>query len=67
MNIDTLNALAAAVTNGATAFNEALAAARAAGVRADVTLIFTGPPAPGRVQPQADLAVDVVLPLPLAQ
>ena len=65
MTLEELNALAAQVTVAADNLNQALVAARAAGVRPDVTLKFVGPPAPGRVQPQAEVAVDVVLPLPI--
>jgi hypothetical protein len=72
MNIAELNALAAAILAGKTALNDALTAARAAGVRANVQMrpvANSTPFTPGAMPttPQLEVDVDVVLPLPLAE
>lgn len=66
MTIEELNSMAADLTIKTANLNAAIKAAREAGIRADVTLVFTGPPSAGRVQPQAEVSVDAVLPLPLS-
>lgn len=72
MNIAELNTLSSAILSSKAALNDALAAARAAGIRATVQTRQ----APGAVPaiaagmplaPQFEVEVDVVLPLPLAE
>jgi hypothetical protein len=72
MNIAELNALAAAVLASKAALNDALTAARAAGVRANVQMrpvansVPFGPSGTPNVV-ALEVEVDVVLPLPLAE